>query len=214
MSFNLIIKQLKEQLKLELPGKNAQLSMSPLERMKGVKLPIDEINAKKSAVLIQIFPKKGIPHFVFIKRTIDNGAHSGQISFPGGKFEKQDKTLCKTATRETNEEIGISENDIEIIGSLTPLFVPVSNFMIYPYVGFLRYEPNFKKNKDEVKKIIEAGIAEISNNKSKKEGIFKSKDILVKAPFYSANGDSIWGATAMILSEFFEIYSRINIHNS
>lgn len=209
MRYNLFIELLKKQLKSELPGEIAQQQMSPPLRMQGVKLPIDESKAIKSAVLLLLFPINEIPHFVLIKRIVDNGPHSGQISFPGGKYESQDRNISHTAIRETYEEIGIQEADIEIIGSLSSLFVPVSNFIIYPLVGTINYKPTFKISKSEVNSLIITNLNDFFHNKSTTYGKFVSNNTIVEAPFYYVKDNRIWGATAMILSEFFEIYSNI-----
>lgn len=106
-------------------------------------LPFD-INSEKiqkSAVLLLLFPDKGSLNLLFIKRAEDGGKHSGQIAFPGGKFEENDNILENTALRETEEEVGIKKEDIKILKSLTSLLIPVSNFSVKPFVGIIDYKP-------------------------------------------------------------------------
>ncbi len=128
--------------------------------------------------------------------------HSGQISLPGGGSEKQDNSLFDTACRETQEEIACSANTINKIGQLSDLFVPVSNFMITPFVGYVNHRPEFIPNPDEVEEIIEVNIDKLFHQDSKiiKEIFIHNQKI--KAPAFQVRKYHIWGATAMILSEF------------
>lgn len=128
--------------------------------------------------------------------------HPGQIALPGGRVEKNETEL-ETAFRETFEEIGIEQEKIEILGSLSDLYVEVSQFMIHPFVGWLREKPSFKINHNEVEKII---LFPLKNFKS----VFDEVEIetvrgKLNVPCIKFNGEVIWGATAMLLSEFFDV---------
>ena len=131
--------------------------------------------------------------------------HSDQISFPGGKFEKGDKNLIDTALRESHEEIGVPVKDIRILGTLTPLFIPVSNIEVHPAVGYILYEPVFKPDKTEVKSIIETPLDYLLRPDIVKKKTTVIQNMNIQIPYYNFNGRHIWGATAMILSEFLEI---------
>jgi len=167
-------------------------------------------NAKESAVLILHYEKNNEVFLALIQRTIYEGKHSGQISFPGGKKELNDKSLKETALRETFEEIGIEPKNIEILAELTHLHIPVSNFLVYPFVGELNCSPTFIKQEKEVEQIIEVKLSDILNTKNiiEKEILWKEKNITFKTPAYKVNGIEIWGATAMILSEYLEIINN------
>jgi 8-oxo-dGTP pyrophosphatase MutT (NUDIX family) len=160
---------------------------------------------QKAGVLILLFPANDQLCTVFIKRTEYDGEHSGQISFPGGKFERSDQSLDMTALREAEEEIGIRDSEVEIIGELTPLPIPVSNIEVFPYIGVMDNEPLFKPDPSEVEYIIKAGIKTLLDpgTLSKKEMLLFNDIITV--PYFNIEENHIWGATAMILGEFLEV---------
>ena len=194
-----LIEGLRKRLKRELPGSSAQELMAPNLRFTGNKLPDPKLS-KPSAVLILLFPDAGDLTTVFIERTA-YGPHGGQISLPGGKLEKTDKNIQETALREANEEIGVPGDEVEIIGQLTSLYVPHSNFCIVPVVGYLNKKPLFMKNDDEVVTIIEAKIYDLFHNRNKGVEHMNKGNFSIEAPYYRVNGHTVWGATAMIMSE-------------
>ncbi|MBN2482442.1 MAG: CoA pyrophosphatase [Bacteroidales bacterium] len=149
-------------------------------------------------------------HTVFIRRTEYDGVHSGQISFPGGMHEPCDDSLISTALRETEEEIGISRDSITVIGTLTDLHVPVSNVDILPVVAVVAGQPLFIPDTDEVAFIIEARLTDLNNPSNKKRKMIHIGDFEIEAPYYDINGNHVWGATAMMLSEFLEIVNMID----
>ncbi|MDX9694574.1 MAG: CoA pyrophosphatase [Bacteroidales bacterium] len=199
-------KNLKNELSKELPGLSAQLKMAPEERPFGHNKTM--LNA---GVLILLYHKNEDIHLALIQRPEYNGPHSGQISLPGGKFEEEDKTLVQTALRESFEEIGAEPNEVDVLGMLSPLQIPVSNYFVQPVVGFYKSSRQFKADVTEVEKILEIRLRDLINpeNKSVKEFTFGS--IRFNAPIYKPDNIVIWGATAMILSEFIEIVNRIKI---
>jgi len=190
-----------------LPGKESQLLMSPSRIFTGDKYP-DPGTARDSSVFILLFQSDDRLFIPLIKRTEYNGAHSGQVSLPGGKFEPEDGSLLETAFRETEEEIGIARDKIIYVGTLTTLFIPNSNFNVVPHVGVLSEVPVFDINKREVERMITLPLDVLTDSSCVKnfERVVNGKTIL--APYYSYNGDRIWGATAMILSEFGELIKR------
>lgn len=166
--------------------------------------------AKESAVLILLYERDSKPYIVFTQRAVYKGVHSGQISFPGGRKDDTDTSFEYTALRETQEEIGVNSNDISIVGTLTHLYIPVSNYLVFPYVGILNTEPNFVKEEKEVDKILEIALDDLTNERNVVEKIIQIRDrnIQYRTPAYHINENDIWGATAMILCEFLEVLKR------
>jgi len=199
----LIIEKLEINLNGKLPGMKAQENMAPNIRFPKSKFPDPELS-QPSGVLILLYPNKGEWATVFIKRT-SFGPHGGQISLPGGKQEKEDSDIIATALREAEEEIGADRNKIKVIGRLSPLFVPHSNFCISPVVGYQEDFPIFVKNQKEVQSIIRIQLNELFSQSNRGVQIFNRPDYEIQAPYYNAHGHLIWGATAMIMSEFEEL---------
>ena len=143
-----MFEEFKEKLRIELsnelPGESAHRLMIPTIRDDRLNMPINKRQPTKSAVLIVFYQEEnGAVKFPLIQRPTYNGAHSAQVSFPGGKSEKSDIDLQHTALREANEEVGIDPEKIEVIGKLSDLFIWVSNFIVTPIVGFTDQKPNF-----------------------------------------------------------------------
>ena len=208
MEHAVFIKKLIEVFKDDLPGFDSQIKLAPKSR--GIlKDHAEIINPKRSAVLILLYPQNGSVYVPFIKRVTDGSMHSGQIAFPGGKYEKVDENIQNTAKRESEEEVGINKDDVKILKELTPLYIPVSNYIVQPVVGMIDYKPNFVPNSDEVDQIFEIKINELSESYIVcKE--FTVRDSKITAPFFILNDIEIWGATAMILSEFIDIIKKID----
>jgi 8-oxo-dGTP pyrophosphatase MutT (NUDIX family) len=210
MNTDLFIRKLNERLNLPLPGIRVQLKMSPLRRISRLTGLFKNKNPKKSSVLILLFPKDSSLFFILTQRPIYNGMHSGQICLPGGKYEKNDIDLYSTALRETQEEVNADASKIKKIGMLSELYVPPSNFSIQPYVGFAESEPDLKKQPEEVEKIILVDLFKfMAQPVLGKKQIPTNRKISINAPFYDMEGYTVWGATAMILSEFFYIVNEI-----
>lgn len=160
-------------------------------------------NPKQSAVLVLLYEREKVPYVVFIERKAYNGVHSAQISFPGGKKEKQDTDFVATALREANEEIGINANKVEVLMPLTYLYIPVSNFLVYPFVAVYSGEPQFVACPNEVECIVEVKLSDLLNKKMQGvKTIHYNEKIQFDTPAYKVSGVEIWGATAIILSEF------------
>ncbi|WP_209319851.1 NUDIX hydrolase [Ancylomarina longa] len=203
-------KALGEELNKGLPGFEAQKKMSPSLREYALKISDPKL-ARDSSVLLLFYPKNGQLYIPVIKRTSGNTNHSGQISLPGGKYEETDSNRIATAIRETNEELGIDCKKIKILGYLTELYIPVSNFMVLPVLGYCEDLPVFKQNAFEVEEIIEMPVKELFSPKNKAEFSFVKNNITIHAPYFKANGHKIWGATAMILEELRDLFLRANL---
>ncbi len=194
---------LENRLSQSLPGHEAQMLMMP----KSADAKNFRINngkpIKLGGVLLLLYPHEGKVFLPLMKRPEYNGVHSGQISFPGGKMEESDPDLISTALREGEEEVGIAADQVKVLGSLTEHVIVASNFKVLPVVGYLDYRPEFVANKHEVDQVLEVSIDHLLDNQNRKE-----KELLVRgsyrlmAPYYDVQGHVVWGATAMMLSEF------------
>lgn len=202
-----ILHKIKQIRHHKLPGFDAQLKMSTPMRKKFDEIDLKKYNARESAVVILLYEKENETHIVFTQRHIYRGVHSGQISFPGGKRDDGDRSLRITALRELEEELGISLCEENILLPLSWLYVPPSNFVVYPFVAFTKEIPKFIKQESEVKEIIEVKLSDLLNENNQKQFLYKDKklEISYEMPCYDINNCVIWGATAMILSEFLKV---------
>jgi 8-oxo-dGTP pyrophosphatase MutT (NUDIX family) len=204
---------LKQKLQQTLPGLPSQLKMAPPNRAEQLKQDEKKmLSARQSAVMVLLFHDEGALKTVFIKRSEYDGVHSGQISFPGGQFEKFDSSFEATAIRETNEEIGVKKSEIELIGKLTELYIPPSNFMVKVFVGYCARKPEYTIDKREVQRVIEVEINSFypQNAKKQMEIISSTTGLKTMVPCYEVNDIRIWGATAMIVSELIDILTNEN----
>jgi len=193
-----------EILRHKLPGEEAQLRMAPTFRGEFASTGL----AVEAAVLVLFYPRDGKTHLVFMKRNEYDGPHSAQVSFPGGARESGDLTLEETAIRETREELGIS-GKIEVLGSLTPLHIPVSNFMVFPFVGWMEEIPVFRPDPTEVQYVIEAPLAGLLDPSNIDSETLYHHALPVETPFYRVEKEKIWGATAMMLSEVLHLANTL-----
>lgn len=194
------VKLLKDRVKEGLPGREAHLRMIPAHRIPEFKT--DGGNGKPSAVLLLLYPKDDFLSCVFIQRPVYNGYHSGQISLPGGKFSPEDRELSCTALREAREEVAIDPSKVELLFHLTPLFIPPSNFTLTPFVGIYPHRPHFTPDPREVAGILELDIRKFSPSYRDEKDITLHNGKSVRTPYYNIDGNVIWGATAMVMSEF------------
>ena len=190
----------------KLGGLNAQFKLAPELRLK---YNTDKIKAnlpKKAAVLALFYPnEKKETTFILTERASYKGTHSAQISFPGGKLDKLDTNLQQTALRETFEESGVHSNSIEIIRELTDVYIPPSNFLATPFVGFLDKRPAFVTNY-EVENIIEVLVEDLLSESSLTTvNLTTSYMQNTDVPCFKLNDYIVWGATAMMLSEIKEL---------
>jgi 8-oxo-dGTP pyrophosphatase MutT (NUDIX family) len=204
-----VVKKLQTILQSPLPGRLGQETMAPQ--------PIDENrfptrireDFKKGAVLILFYPHQDQTLVPFIKRTQYEGVHSGQIAFPGGKWEPEDKDLWKTAQREAEEEIGIDSTKIELLGSLSDLYIPPSNFLVSPFIGFTNQTPEFVPDPYEVANIISFPVHHLVHQRIRKSGTIKTgTGLSLQAPYFAIDGEVVWGATAMILGELMYLWEN------
>jgi len=190
-------------LKHTLPGLESQLIMATKKRIRfpfGKGVPSSAI---PSGVLILLYPDNGDIYFVLMRRPDYTGVHSRQISLPGGKYEKTDRDLIETAVREAKEEVGIEPSAVNIIGTLTPLYIPPSSYIVTPVVAWSVKRPEFTRDPREVEEIIEVSLTDFLDDRhiqTRRIKLFMG--LSANFPCYYIDKNIIWGATAMILSEF------------
>ena len=200
-----LISHLSQQLQGPLPGQEAQYKMAHAVRRRTIPAPD---SARLAGVLALLYPKDADWHMVFIERPKrKDDRHGGQISFPGGRREDDDDNLMATALREAEEEVGVTAEDVQLLGPLTELYIPVSNYLVNPYVGFLEYAPTFRPQPDEVHAILEVPFTEflLPANRQKTDIKINPQITLRGVPYFNIQGKVIWGATAMMMSELVEL---------
>ena len=199
--------KLAQHLVKELPGKPAQKIMltkprNPINYSSNSECP------NPAAVLILLFPVKQDIRFFLTKRTNVVQYHKGQISLPGGAWEEGEQ-LWGTALRETNEEIGVREDHIQFIGELTPLFVPVTGFLIHPFVGWMDDEPETSPDPTEVESLFSASVLSLTDQNSCQCEERTIRGHVFDVPYFQLNREKVWGATSMILSEFKTVLKEV-----
>ena len=199
------IERLTERHQQGLPGRDYQLKMAAILKRSIFDAPL---TARKAAVLMLLFPKNGEWQLVLTERMgNEKDPHSRQISFPGGSAEASDADLAATALRETHEEIGVPPTNIQIIGAMTDVYIPVSNFHVQPFLAWTNTPPQYKRQETEVKQVIETPLSVLKNKDN-----WKTKDIYINenynfknVPYFDVSGKHVWGATAMMIAELLEI---------
>ena len=213
------LKRIIPKLKLSnLNSKTSQIKLAPSFRKEFIKLNRNKLlNSKKAAVTAALYADdNNLVRLILILRNTYNGVHSNQIGFPGGRVEEDDKTLFDTAIRETFEEIGIAVEKNELIRELKEIYIPPSNFNVYPFLVLLNHPPSFVKDDKEVKEIITIDLDSLLNCKitqtlipvpTKLNELNTQNDVLV--PTFKLAGYNVWGATAMMLSEIRDLINDV-----
>lgn len=202
MDFKEFESLLKKAKDIPLPGEEAQIELAPSGRVSLSDMDLDLNKVRKAGVLALVENYQGEAHLILTSRTQYPGAHSGQVSFPGGSFEEEDADFKTTARRETQEEIGVSDSAYEIWGALSPLYIPPSNFLVHPYLAKAPATLSFVAEEKEV-----AAIHRISLNRFLDERAISrtqiklSNGFKLNSPAFEMDGLVIWGATAMMIAE-------------
>lgn len=188
-----------------LPGLPAQVRMAPIPRPLHPSTP--EHRPREGGVLLLLFPAAhgGDLHLVLTRRTDTVGSHKGQISFPGGRVDLGDASPAHTAVREACEEIGVCTDELRILGALTPLYIPPSDYTIYPFVAYLPRQPRFQPHPGEVAELLEIPISFFQDDQHVQIEDWLIRDEPRQVPFFDVYGHKVWGATAMVLAEFVEV---------
>ena len=208
MDFQHFITQLEIMITNYLPGEESQQKMR-VNYDQSIELPFSINNSTAAAVLILLYLEDNEIHFFLTKRSNELEHHKGQISLPGGTQEENEE-LTHTALRETQEEIGINKTSISIIGSMTPLFVPVTGFMIHPFIGYSSNKLEPTPDPSEVEAIFSVNISDLLNETNQTIEKRNIRGYDVEVPYFKLNNYEVWGATSMILSEFRDLIKSIN----
>jgi 8-oxo-dGTP pyrophosphatase MutT (NUDIX family) len=197
-----------ERLKNPLPGAIAQWQMAPVGR---ARVPVEEsilIGFRESAVLVPFIQREAGWHLVLTLRSTYEGVHSAQVSFPGGKFEEGEVHPEQVAIREAGEELGIYPQEIEIVGRLTPLTIPVSRMRVQPVIAKLSRVSPFVPDPREVHEVLEVPLHYLADRSNVKTvEVITGKDQKMNVPAFDLGKSVIWGATAMMISELLALVS-------
>jgi len=202
--------KLKEAILSELPGISAHVKMLPQFRSEQIETLSDYIipdSAVTASVVCLIYPHENQHYFLLMKRVTYPGVHSGQISFPGGKLESGE-TFMEAALRETEEETGIQLLEKDVLGQLSDIYIPPSNFHVKPFVCFLPLKPTFEMDPKEVEYLIEARLSDLVNEELVKNQKMETRGVSFIAPYFDLNDEVVWGATAAMLSEVKDLFVK------
>lgn len=198
------IQLLEGRLHGEKPGLQAQLRMVPDPRTGDKTYQEAGDTCLRAGVLVLIYPREGRQHLVLTRRTSQVAHHQAQISFPGGQMD-ENESAGETALREAAEELAIAPAMVRIIGKLTPLYIPPSNYCIYPIVAVAESRPDFRPSPHEVDEVIEVPLTHLLDARNIKREKWPLRGMDVTVPYYFFRGNKIWGATAMVLAELLDL---------
>jgi len=186
--------------------------MSPALRIQWLKEnKIEDANPKRAGVLALFYPDlEQQTRLLLILRKVYEGVHSNQIGFPGGKLEDHDRDLLDTALRETYEEVGVLPSTVQVIKELSEVYIPPSNFLVQPFIGIYPNPKPFVKDESEVERLVEVYLRDFMDDSSLiQENLSTSYAKNINVPAYKLNGYTVWGATAMMLSEIRELLQQV-----
>lgn len=212
MHFNTFSESVVKIKNLELFGEQSHAKMSPPYRLELAKRMKEKAkNAKIAGVMALFYPdKRAETHLVLILRKTYKGVHSNQVGFPGGKYEDTDDDLMVTALRETEEEVGVPRDTVNVIKTISPLYIPPSNFMVHPYLGLIDRTPQFIKQDEEVEDILEVHLMDFLDERNViTTNVPTSFNVRVDVPAFKLNGHIVWGATAMMLGEIKDLLKQV-----
>ncbi|TAE20844.1 MAG: CoA pyrophosphatase [Cytophagales bacterium] len=205
-AFTAFTDALQRRLAQPLPGEVAHGRMLAGSRLRMVVKPNEK--TRKSAVLILFYPHEGKIYLPLILRPLYDGVHAGQMAFPGGRMERTDENLTRTALREAQEEIGIRVSDVQVLGQLTELFIPPSNFYVQPVVGMMKHRPDFYPDPREVEQVVEVPLDTLLDETIVGNTQIDVRGVLIDAPFFQIQNHKVWGATAMMISELLQVINE------
>ena len=201
------IEQVRRALRSPLPGLLAQMRMSPQPRPGTERILDPNLSCRHAGVLVLLYPcpqsctvRGEVLCLVLTRRSETVPNHQGQISFPGGSMEPGE-TAVAAALREGWEELRIPSTALEVIGELSPLYIPHSGFCIHPVVAYTPKRPAFLPCAEEVVEVIEVPLAHLLDPLTRREETRLIRGEIMHVPFYAIGSHKVWGATAMVLAE-------------
>lgn len=212
MNFELFLQSVSKIEQIPLPGQVSQLKMSPPFRLELIEQQQEVMKtSKKAAVTALFYPdEEQVTKLILILRKTYKGVHSAQVGFPGGRREDSDESLEHAALRETWEEVGVPIADIEVLKVMTELYIPPSNFTVYPFFGVTNKTPMFVKQDDEVEDLIEVLLTDFLDELAVTSvKVMTSLEKEMEVPAFLLNGHIVWGATAMMLSELKDLLKTV-----
>lgn len=212
MLFNSFLESVVKIKHLDLFGEISHAKMSPPYRLElAEKMKEKAKSAKRAGVMALFYPNtEGETYLVLILRKTYKGVHSAQVGFPGGRYEIEDKDLMVTAMRETEEEVGVPKSMVEVLKTMSPIYIPPSNFMVHPYIAISESTPIFVKQDKEVEDVIEVKLVDFLNETNNiNTRVPTSFGVEVDVPAFKLNEHIVWGATAMMLSEIKDLLKQV-----
>ncbi len=212
MNFDTFLKSISKIEHITLPGHASQVKMSPSYRLQLIEKQGKLIkDARKAGVMALFYPdREHCTKLILILRKTYSGVHSAQVGFPGGKLEIEDPSLEYAALRETFEEVGVPIETMIVLKAMTSVYIPPSNFMVYPFLGITHITPQFLKQDDEVEDLIEVTLDDFLNEANvSSQMLMTSLEKEVEVPVFKLNGHTVWGATAMMLSEIKDLLKKV-----
>jgi 8-oxo-dGTP pyrophosphatase MutT (NUDIX family) len=204
-------RQLRRGLTPPLPGLEAQLRMAPQPRV-GWDPGNPPTGLRDAAALVLVYPLDNVPHVILTVRGSQLRNHTGQVSLPGGSVD-EDETVEIAALREASEEVGVAPTSVRLLGRLTPLQIPVSGYMLHPVVGLVETRPVFEAAEWEVARILEVPVTTLRDpaavRRHTRTREFGGQPIEIEIPYFDVYGEQVWGATAMVLSEFLAVIEQV-----
>jgi 8-oxo-dGTP pyrophosphatase MutT (NUDIX family) len=195
-----LVAHLREALQRPLPGLPVQMQMAPVPRPGTTQVTELDPGCRRAGVLVLLYPCDGELCLVLTRRTESIENHRGQVSFPGGGIHAGESAR-DAALRETEEELGVPPAALELLGELSPLYIPPSDYCVYPIVAHIRERPVFVPNPHEVAEVIEAPLSRLLDPATRREEVWPGRDTDRRVPFYAIGDHKVWGATAMVLCE-------------
>lgn len=192
---------LNNRLSQPLPGQQAQYQMAPLSRRQPSRSSVEAKTCREAGVLALFYPDaQGLPHLLLTRRPEAMSKHAGQVAFPGGRRE-QGESLEQTALRETEEEVLIAAHRVDVLGQLTPLYIPPSNFCVHPFVGLIDHAPDLSVRTEEVADIFGVHPAHLTDPERRATKRMRVGGSERDIPHFLLHGHVVWGATAMMMAE-------------
>lgn len=205
-----IIERLRTGLKDALPGHDRFLELSGYKRLDIERARAQDPPPRESAVLALIYPKAEELHALLMLRPTYDGVHSAQVSFPGGKREVEDPSLLHTALREFQEETGAETSKVDVLGVLSPVYIPPSRMLVTPYVGYAEQIGPWIPDPTEVARLIEVPLSTLlrADILKRKQQYIQVMGGSVEIPYFDVDGETVWGATALMVAELRELLSE------